>query len=564
LNEADGFFDLRTNGLPEAAILPQGAAPVGQTQQWLTALPLVARPAAKSMLLIGFGGGVALENAPATLETIDVVELEPAVIAANRSIGGLRLNDPLQDDRIRIVFNDARNALRLSNRKFDIIVSQPSHPWTAGASHLFSREFFELARSRMNENGVFLQWMSAGFVDSDLLRSLTATLVDTFGNVRLYQPAPAVLLFLAADEALALESNLAASGRPIVDNPIYFSLLRLNGLSDLAATLMLDAGAAREFAAAAPLSTDDRNRMATDSAALANGMTAEDLNEFLADYDPLADRGSPLRTEFGAQIDLVYVASRLIADGHVRRAERLGAAIADPATRDIVAGLVAGQSQTPDDARSLFLQALALDSENQTARYALVQPALAALATGRGSSEVRQLAAQLTGSAAAVVEGWRLAAEESWPALAALDRELAQARVTDLWFADASQLRAEWRSRVADDGTAPRAAIRIIDRALTVRPTLDLLVLRAAAADAVGDAAAYVESTRYALQQVQTELDQIESGSRSSSRTELGQQFAHLRNLRTRLVRLPEAGEKETALSDRIGVELGRIQVLLR
>jgi spermidine synthase len=95
------------------------------------------------MLLIGFGGGVALENAPATLETIDVVELEPAVIAANRSIGGLRLNDPLQDDRIRIVFNDARNALRLSNRKFDIIVSQPSHPWTAGASHLFSREFFE-------------------------------------------------------------------------------------------------------------------------------------------------------------------------------------------------------------------------------------------------------------------------------------------------------------------------------------------------------------------------------------------------------------------------------------
>jgi hypothetical protein len=349
-----------------------------------------------------------------------------------------------------------------------------------------------------------------------------------------------------------------------VDNPVYFSLLRLNGLSDLAATLMLDAGAAREFAAAAPLSTDDRNRMATDSAALANGMTAEDLNEFLADYDPLADRGSPLRTEFGAQIDLVYVASRLIADGHVRRAERLGAAIADPATRAIVAGLVAGQSQTPDDARSLFLQALALDSENQTARYALVQPALAALATGRGSSEVRQLAAQLTGSAAAVIEGWRLAAEESWPALAALDRELAQARVTDLWFADASQLRAEWRSRVADDGTAPRAAIRIIDRALTVRPTLDLLVLRAAAADAVGDAAAYVESTRYALQQVQTELDQIESGSRSSSRTELGQQFAHLRNLRTRLVRLPEAGEKETALSDRIGVELGRIQVLLR
>ena len=34
--------------------------------------------------------------------------------------------------------NDARNALALSARRYDIIVSQPSHPWPAGASHLYT------------------------------------------------------------------------------------------------------------------------------------------------------------------------------------------------------------------------------------------------------------------------------------------------------------------------------------------------------------------------------------------------------------------------------------------
>lgn len=92
------------------------------------------------MLVVGFGGGVALEGVPSTVERIDVVELEPEVIVANRRLTGMRDNDPLADPRFNIVINDARNALRLTGKTYDAIVSQPSHPWTAGASHLFTRE----------------------------------------------------------------------------------------------------------------------------------------------------------------------------------------------------------------------------------------------------------------------------------------------------------------------------------------------------------------------------------------------------------------------------------------
>lgn len=562
LNEADGHFDLRTNGLPEGSILPRGAAPVGQVQQWLSALPLVARPDSRSLLLVGLGGGVALEGIPSSVEAIDVVELEPEVIAANRRLAGRRLQDPLQDPRVTVVVNDARNALRLSSKRYDIVASQPSHPWTAGASHLFSREFFTLAKGHLNDGGVFLQWMSAGFVDEPLLRSLTATLVDVFGHVRLYQPAPGVLLFLASDEALPLEASLAATGLPVRNDPLYFSYMRLSTPSDLVAALMLDEDGARAFAAGAPPTTDDRNRMATDSRSLADGLSADALDELLEPHDLLADAGSWVHEDLAGRIDFAYVASRLLADGRIARAQHLVPAIADPSTRAVVEGLVLGSGGNPAGVVEAFRTALRADPDNQTARYALIQPALAQLALGIANDETTELAAGLSGSAAAVVRGWTLAAEEDWPGLSALDAELAQAVVTDLWFPEAARLRADWRIRVVGAASS-LDAIRILDRAVAIRPSLELLILRASAADTAEDAAAFVESARYALRQANDELDAIEAG-RAASRAELDTMFRRQRALRVRLAQLPDEGGRLAELSGQLGDQLARIQVLMR
>ncbi|MGE4657860.1 MAG: fused MFS/spermidine synthase, partial [Gammaproteobacteria bacterium] len=144
LLEEDGFFNLRTNGLPEASTNLIGAPPYQHNQRMLSMLPVIARPDARDMLIIGFGAGVAVEGVPASLESVDVIELEPKVIEANRLIGSERQIDPLVDPRINVVINDARSALYLTSKHYDAIVSQPSHPWTAGASHLYTREFIAL------------------------------------------------------------------------------------------------------------------------------------------------------------------------------------------------------------------------------------------------------------------------------------------------------------------------------------------------------------------------------------------------------------------------------------
>src|SRR5262249_31295533 len=203
-------WSLRTNGLPEAGMPRNDASTRNAVTHWLTALPYVARPEARSLLLVGFGGGMALELVPPSIERIDVVELEPEVIAANRVVAKERWRDPLSDPRVHLHLNDARNALSLASARFDAIVSQPSHPWAGGAAHLYTREFFALVKSRLTPDGVFVQWIGLPFVDEALFRSMLATLRDVFPHVRVYAPPPhGSILFLPSNAPFEMEGSVA-------------------------------------------------------------------------------------------------------------------------------------------------------------------------------------------------------------------------------------------------------------------------------------------------------------------------------------------------------------------
>src|SRR4029434_807123 len=71
-----GVYLMTTNGLPEGQILPAGSYRRSMLERWLGAIACLARPEARSMLVVGFGAGTALEAVSKTLERIDVIELE--------------------------------------------------------------------------------------------------------------------------------------------------------------------------------------------------------------------------------------------------------------------------------------------------------------------------------------------------------------------------------------------------------------------------------------------------------------------------------------------------------
>src|SRR5262249_53770254 len=145
---------LTNNGLPESYIRPAGYPPEPTAAHWLSILPVLVRPEIERMVIIGLGAGMTRSAVPSSVHSIDVIELEPEVVAANRTVTGRAGGDPLADPRVSLRLGDARGALVLAHRRWDAIVSQPSHPWTAGASHLYTREFFALVHSRLEPRGV--------------------------------------------------------------------------------------------------------------------------------------------------------------------------------------------------------------------------------------------------------------------------------------------------------------------------------------------------------------------------------------------------------------------------
>ena len=515
----DGSFYLRTNGLPEATVRRFGTPPVRHSQRWLTALPLTARPEARSMLVVGLGGGVAVEDVPRQFEVIDVVELEPQVIAANSSYARLRANDPLADSRIRLVENDARNALNLTARRYDIIVSQPSHPWTAGAANLYSREFLQITRSRLNADGVLLLWINAQFIDERLLRSIAATLSDVFPEVRLYRPEPMELMFLASAAPLAPERLALQSDSVLTRYPDYFAAAGINTVEDLAACLAATDQGIAALAKDGALLTDDRNLLATESSPARGGLPQQQLDRLLGEYNPfVGTRTSNVgdQAEVAAlPLDRHYLGSRLVLLGFTEAAARFARQHRDDAAGAYTLSVGLESAGRAAEATALRETAVARFPTDADLVFAYLRPRL--LDAARGPSMQ-----SLPDSAQAVLIGWRQAAEGNWAAVRDLELRLAKTTSTDDWYREAMQLRIEWRTRV-NAGERPlhaREALQLVDRMIALQPASDLYVLRAAAALALEDPVLFLESasafaSNELLQSKQTGNDTNASGVRN-------------------------------------------------
>jgi spermidine synthase len=314
--ERGGSFLIRTNGLPEAEIFAKGADKLSYTSiRWLPALPKILRPEMKSLLVVGFGGGALLEAVPSGIESIDVVELEAEVIRANKVVADRRAINPFEDERITVIVNDVRGALRLTSKRYDAIVSQPSHPWTAGASHLYTREFFELARAHLNDNGVFVQWLGSYFVNEALLRSFAATMLEVFPHTQLYKVADN---FLFVGAGTPLDDGFLAGAGP---GGALFELsgyAKISRVEDVLSVLQLDEDGCRRLAGDHPIITDNLNRMATHQAL---GKIASDGMNHPANLkrvlEPLhfLNQDSPklLRAPSTQNIQLPYLTTLLIA-----------------------------------------------------------------------------------------------------------------------------------------------------------------------------------------------------------------------------------------------------------
>ncbi|HKJ25110.1 MAG TPA: fused MFS/spermidine synthase [Myxococcota bacterium] len=451
-----------TNGLPESAIEGPDVPPARLSEaHWLSMLPVMARPDAREMLVIGLGGGNTVAAVPSSVEHVDVIELEPEVVAANRQVPARRGGEPLDDPRVTLKLGDARGALALARKRYDAIVSQPSHPWTSGASHLYTREFFELARAHLVPGGIFTQWIGVGLLDESLLQTLLASLLEVFPHLEVYRPVPSALLFVGSDQPVDALSHVAEAIRRA---PESFAREGLWRAEDLAPGWVLDTEGARSLSRGAPINSDDHNRLATVVFKADRGF--DWIDPLLRNRDPLASRMGGL--------EVAPLVRRLHVYGQGDRAEALMTRL-EGVDYAVGMGFVQLAGRTAEPSRRAFEHALELDPTRADARAGLVL-------AGRGRGEVPD---GLEPRERAVAEGWRRLAAGNPGAIRPLEADLAAWAPGDLLRPDALRLRVAWRVAGKDAHDAAEA-LAMNTQVLEVGGAPPDFLDRAAAAQAAG------------------------------------------------------------------------------
>jgi spermidine synthase len=152
------------------------------TQALFAHFPLLFHPQPDDVLIIGLASGItAGEVLNYPVRRLDVVDINEQVVAASAFFeqwnGGV-----LADPRTRLIIQDGCAHLALTNRKYDVISSEPSNPWMAGLASLFTREFFELARDHLEDGGMFVQFTHAYQMDWPTFAMIGRTFTEVFPN----------------------------------------------------------------------------------------------------------------------------------------------------------------------------------------------------------------------------------------------------------------------------------------------------------------------------------------------------------------------------------------------
>ena len=505
---------VRTNSLPEASIDGVGALPQLYVEAWMAPLAVLARPQIQDMLIIGLGGARVLEAVPPSVHAIDVIELEDKVVEANRHIAKRRLIDPLADSRINLILNDARGSLQLTNKMYDAVVSQPSHPWTAGASHLYTRQFMQQAKDHLKPGGLFVQWINVDFLDEGLLRSMVATINDVYPYVRVYRPAPPTLLFLASDQPIEPEKDIQATRAAFAASPAHYQRLGLNVVEDLLSSLVLDNEGSRAFANGATLITDDRNRFATASVYdFGKNISSESVGFMLAPYDPLLKADSFIYRDLNGQISYSYLGQRIGAylqwDRSARdRLNNYANLFINTELQAFLQSQIFQNLYQNDQAEQILSAAMNTYPNSELIRSTLLVRNMTALVSGNSTDALKQLAKKANNESALVLTAGQLAARGDWDSVANLDQALAQIPWTSLWIDQASQLRVEWRARVLNENLRPQyseESLAIINRISLIHSIPQMYLLRAWATNGINKPALMESIARYSIVVIQNQ-----------------------------------------------------------
>jgi spermidine synthase len=135
-------------------------------------------------LIVGFGAGVTAGTfvVHPEVQHISICEIEPVIPPQSDKYFGPENHHVLHDSRTKITYDDARHFVLTSPDKYDIITSDPIHPWVKGMASLYTTEYFDLCKRHLNPGGFVTQWVPLYETSIEAARTEIATFFEAFPN----------------------------------------------------------------------------------------------------------------------------------------------------------------------------------------------------------------------------------------------------------------------------------------------------------------------------------------------------------------------------------------------
>ena len=168
------------------------------TQLLVSHLPMIARPGAKDVFIFGLGSGIsagALQSYP--VDRITIAENCEPVIKASQFFDNWNRNI-LNDTRVHLWREDARTVLKIDPQLYDVIIAQPSNPWTAGIGSVFSREFYQISASRLKSGGIMAQWFHVYEMHDGIVELVLRTFGSVFPCIEIWDPGGGDIVMLGS------------------------------------------------------------------------------------------------------------------------------------------------------------------------------------------------------------------------------------------------------------------------------------------------------------------------------------------------------------------------------
>lgn len=234
------------------------------TQVMQGLVPAMLHPAPHNAFIVGLGTGTTagwVADVPG-MERVDVLELETGMSILARDHFAPVNRNVMAKANVHLIAGDAREALLAAGNSYDLIISEPSNPYRAGVSTLFTQEFYAAAKARLKESGLFAQWVQGYEVDAHAIRQVYATLTAVFPHVETWISGPNDLLFIGhlTPPAYTLEQL-----RTRITQPPYAEALKRVWLTSSVEGVLAHHLASPAFARSllqttpAHINTDDRN-----------------------------------------------------------------------------------------------------------------------------------------------------------------------------------------------------------------------------------------------------------------------------------------------------------------